>query len=127
MADKTLADWTHAVAGFAADGVEVVRLKLRIIGFSNKLTGLFARLGEAAFEATETGTPLVEQNQARRLMDDIREARREIKEAEEGIRGIRAARAAEEAVPSVATSSPTPPAADVDATVAGDADERKEG
>ncbi len=86
------ADWVQTVIRFTTDTVEVIRLKLRIIGFSNKLTGLYARLGEAAFGAVECDAPFTENEIAQRLMADIREAQREIKAAEEGIEAIRALR-----------------------------------
>lgn len=88
-------DWFRKGVDYTVDTVEVVRLKLRIIGFSNKLTGLYARLGEKAFSAHEAGGAFADEEAAQRLMADIREARREIKEAEEGIEKIRSPKAEE--------------------------------
>lgn len=92
MSDPRNGDRLRLVVRYAKETVEIIRLKLRIIGFSNKLTGLFARLGEATLASVEKGRPLEENETAQRLMNDIRDAQREIKEAEEGIEAIRAAR-----------------------------------
>jgi hypothetical protein len=83
---RRVAEAARFVAGQVQDTVEVIRLKLRIIGFSNKLTGLYARLGDVAYAAMDDPARLAADADAQRLAEDIADAMREIKEAEEGIR-----------------------------------------
>ncbi len=76
--------WTIALRqalGFA----EIVRLKLRILGFSNKKSGLMAKLGEAAFKSVENGNNITDDSDAISIIDEIRESVREMSEAERAI------------------------------------------
>jgi len=76
--------WTIAlrqVLGFA----EIIRLKLRILGFSNKKSGLMAKLGEAALKSVENGKNITDDTDTMSIIEEIRESVREMSEAERAI------------------------------------------
>jgi len=61
----------------------IVMLKIRIIGFANKRSDLFARLGRVVYSSGVH--PKEGETGSRSLIEDIKEADREIREAEEAI------------------------------------------
>jgi len=67
------------------DFVEVVRLKLRIIGFSNKRSGLFTKLGEMTYKAIRGNRPIAEDPEIKRVVEEILLAEGEIADAEVSI------------------------------------------
>ena len=74
-------------ASFAVRQLEnflaIVMLKIRIIGFANKRSDLFTRLGRVVYSAGDH--PKEGATGSGPLVDDIKEADREIREAEEAI------------------------------------------
>jgi len=82
---ETLKELLNFVASQASDFIEIVRLKLRIIGFSNKRSGLFTRLGELTYNAIAQNRPVSEDEEIKRLMEEARLAGDEISAAEEAI------------------------------------------
>lgn len=83
----------------AGDFVEIVRLKLRIIGFSNKQDGLYGLLGEALYRKIASGELTCDESPLSGLVEDIRTCAVEIHAAEEAIEAIRSGRAADGYVP----------------------------
>lgn len=76
--------WEIAVKqtiGFA----EIIRLKIRILGFSNKRSSLMAKLGEAAFKGMDGGTSISDTSETTSIVSDINEADKEISTAEKTI------------------------------------------
>lgn len=83
--NKDLKGMTGLAGRQAVGFVEVVKLKLRIIGFSNKKSGLLTRLGELALKSVDESKSLSDDDDAMKLVDEIREANNEITAAEEAI------------------------------------------
>lgn len=65
--------------------LEIIQLKLKILGFSNKRSGLNTKLGEVAFKAIKESRELAEDADAKNLVSEIDNAGYEISEAEEAI------------------------------------------
>ncbi|MBI5814953.1 MAG: hypothetical protein HZB29_05015 [Nitrospinae bacterium] len=65
--------------------VEILKLKIRIIGFSNKRGNILTKLGEVSYKAISEGRQPHEDDNAKRLVEDIREAEREIATGDETI------------------------------------------
>lgn len=65
--------------------IEIMRLKLRIIGFSNKRSGLLTKLGEAVYKNIAEGKPAWEDEKVKKLVEETRFAGEEISRAEEAI------------------------------------------
>jgi len=62
---------------------EVVMLKIRIIGFANKRSDLFSRLGKVVYSSP---SPIGERDAGvKKTIDEIKETDREIKDAEEAL------------------------------------------
>lgn len=72
-------------AGF----LEILKLKIRIIGFSNKRSGVLARLGEMAHKAIVEGRLDPGDDIIRKFSNEARMAELEISSAEEGINSKR--------------------------------------
>lgn len=65
--------------------LEIIRLKLRIIGFCNKRNGLFGRLGETVYYTTLNGRLQTDDQDILRLVNEVSRAEKEIAEAEKAI------------------------------------------
>ncbi|MBI4827763.1 MAG: hypothetical protein HY804_02955 [Nitrospinae bacterium] len=65
--------------------LDIFLLKLRIIGFDNKRSGLYTRLGEAVFRAVNTGAPPLSDHPSNAIIEEIRESGAEITAAEDAI------------------------------------------
>lgn len=65
--------------------LDIFLLKLRIIGFDNKRSGLYTRLGEAVFRSVNTGVPPLSGHVSNAIIEEIRESGAEINAAEEAI------------------------------------------
>ena len=73
------------VTGQVSAFLDIFLLKLRIIGFDNKRSGLFTRLGEAVFRSVNTGAPPLSDHPSNAIIEEIRESGAEITAAEEAI------------------------------------------
>ena len=67
--------------------LEIIMLKIRIIGFANKRSDLFARLGRQVYSSRDD--PGEGQAGSESLMAVIEETEREIREAEESITNVK--------------------------------------
>ncbi len=85
-----ISDLSGLVVSQARGFIDISRLKLRILGFSNKRSGLMTKLGETAFKAMEAGSSITDDAEALRLVDQIREASDEITKAEDEINARKA-------------------------------------
>lgn len=65
--------------------MEILRLKLRIIGFADKRSGLFNRLGETVYKNFKNGAVSVDSGKAISCIQEIRQTANEITEAEQAI------------------------------------------
>ncbi|VAX19960.1 hypothetical protein MNBD_NITROSPINAE02-1371 [hydrothermal vent metagenome] len=83
--NKDLKDVTGLAGRQALGFVEVIKLKLRIIGFSNKKSGLLTKLGELAYKSVDEKTSLADNDDAMKLVEEIRKASHEITTSEEAI------------------------------------------
>ena len=78
-------DFVKVVTEQAKSYTEIVRLKLRIIGFSNKRSGLFTRLGEMVYRSRGERDEVTPGSDTLRIIGEIENAEREIVDAEEAI------------------------------------------
>ena len=78
-------DFVKVVPKQAKGYVEIVRLKLRIIGFSNKRSGLFTKLGEIVYRSRGESENVTPGSDTIRIIGEIENAEREIVDAEEAI------------------------------------------
>ncbi|MGK7345625.1 MAG: hypothetical protein ACNS63_07435 [Candidatus Nitrospinota bacterium M3_3B_026] len=82
---EVLKDTLRAAWRQTSHFIEIMRLKLRIIGFSNKRNGLLTKLGEAVYRNIAEGKPAWEDEKVKRLVEETRSAGDEISKAEEAI------------------------------------------
>ncbi len=68
---------------------EIIRLKLRIIGFSNKRSGLFTRLGETCSALMKNGSDITDNEDIKSIQADILVTENEISRAEKDIIAVR--------------------------------------
>jgi hypothetical protein len=61
-----------------SEATEIIRLKLRIIGFSNKRSGLFTRLGETCSALMKNGTDIADNDDVKSIQADILVSENEI-------------------------------------------------
>ena len=78
-------DFVSVIIKQAKGYIEIVRLKLRIIGFSNKRSGLFTRLGEMVYHVRGEREDVTPGADTMRIIGEIENAEREIVDAEEAI------------------------------------------
>lgn len=69
--------------------VSIFQLKIKIIGFSNKRSGLFARLGESVYRTRGEREDVSPGADTLKIIHDIEHAEREIVEAEKEINELR--------------------------------------
>lgn len=81
MFNKQIELFTSQAKGY----IEVIRLKLRIIGFSNKRSGLFTRLGEAVYRQRGEREDITPGANTIKIIGDIENSEIEIVEAEKAI------------------------------------------
>lgn len=72
-----------------SEATEIIRLKLRIIGFSNKRSGLFTRLGETCSALMKTGADIASDEDVKSIQADILISENEISAAEKDIIAVR--------------------------------------
>ncbi len=73
-----------------SEATEIIRLKLRIIGFSNKRSGLFTRLGETCSALMKSGSEVTDNEDIKSIQADILVTENEISMAEKDIIAVRA-------------------------------------
>ncbi|MBI4667293.1 MAG: hypothetical protein HY751_12895 [Nitrospinae bacterium] len=85
----SVADELSEIAGFfirQAGGIwAILKLKIRIIGFSNKRSGILTRLGEMTFRAIQDNRLVAADEGIISMVEEIRRAELEISGAEEAI------------------------------------------
>jgi len=65
--------------------LEIVMLKIKIIGFANKRSGLFTRLGETAYKSAQRGSLDLGADELQGWVREIEQAESEMAKAEEAI------------------------------------------
>lgn len=79
----------NLVTGQASNYVEIIRLKLKIIGFSNKRSGLLTKLGELSYKVLGEEGDVGQSEEVKKLMDEVQLAESEISESEKDINRMR--------------------------------------
>ena len=65
--------------------MEILKLKLRIIGFADKRNGLFTRLGEITYKASKNGADPMADERSASCIEEIKRTELEISTAEDDI------------------------------------------
>jgi len=84
LADKSRAAFDFGlsqVTGF----MEILKLKLRIIGFADKRNGLFTKLGEIIYKASKNGGDPKADERSASCIEEIKKTELEISTAEDNI------------------------------------------
>lgn len=71
--------------------VEILKLKLRIIGFADKRNGLFTRLGEMTYKMSKNGADPMADERSALCIEEIKKTELEISIAEDGINARKSA------------------------------------
>lgn len=74
------------VTGF----MEILKLKLRIIGFADKKSGLFSKLGEIIYKASQNGSDPMADGRSAACIEEIKITELEIATAEDDINARKA-------------------------------------